>query len=110
MGIEIRPVATRADRKRFVSLPRELYPPNSPWIRPLNSVVRDAIDTEKNPFYREGKGRAFLAFENGQAVGRILAHVSPRHQLLHNEKVGYFGLFECANRLELADKLFSAAS
>jgi GNAT superfamily N-acetyltransferase len=89
---------------------RAIYPPESPWVRPLDSTVLDYLDPRRNPFYRDGVGRAFLARRGDRAIGRILAHVWRRHHRLHGERVGYFGFFECADDREAAGALLAAAA
>jgi hypothetical protein len=102
-------VRTRSDRHRFVRLARDLYSADSPWVRPLDSVVIDYLNQRRNPFYCDGDGMAFLVCREGKAVGRILAHVWNRHRRLHGERVGYFGFFECVDDLDAAAKLLDAA-
>jgi GNAT superfamily N-acetyltransferase len=103
-------VRTRSDRQLFVRLARDLYPADSPWVRPLDSVVLDYLDQRGNPFYGDGEGMAFLVLQDGKAVGRILAHVWNRHRRLHGERVGYFGFFECVDDLDAAAQLLGAAA
>lgn len=109
MSITIEPIENPEQRKLFVEAPLSIYRSESRWIRPLDDIVLSAIGEKKNPFYRDGAGKAFLAKWDQKIVGRILAHVSFRHQRLHAEKVGYFGLFECVNDLDVAGNLLSAA-
>ena len=107
--LTIQPVQSPRDRQEFVDLARALYPPESPWVRPLDSVVLGYLDPQCNPLYRDGVGRAFIVKRGTRAVGRIMAHVWRRHHRLHMERVGYFGLFECADDPEAALRLFDAA-
>jgi len=108
--ITLRPVCTRRERQAFVRVARAIYPPASPWVRPLDRIVLGALDTRRNPFYRSGTGQAFVAYREGPPVGRILAHVWPRHHRLHGERVAYFGYFECADDPEAARGLLDAAA
>ncbi len=103
-------VESKADRRRFVRLARALYPADSPWVRPLDSTVLDYLDRGRNPFYRDGRGRAFLVERDGRAVGRILAHVWDRHGRVHGEKAGYFGFFECEDDAKTAGILLDSAA
>lgn len=109
MGLLIQPVESSAQRRQFLDAPLMIYKPNCPWVRPLDQIVSNAIDFQRNPFFRDGIGKAFLALEDGQVVGRILAHFSWRHERLHGEKAGYFGLFESVDNLKVARALFEAA-
>src|SRR5262249_55243401 len=107
--LALREVRTAADRREFARAARALYPPDSPWVRPLDSIVCDYLHPRRNPFYRDGVGQAFLAVRDGRAVGRILAHVWERFARLHGERAGFFGFFECEDNQQTANTLFGAA-
>jgi hypothetical protein len=109
-GVRVEVVATGAQRRRFLEVARDVQPPGSPWVRPLDDVVLDLLHPRRNPFYREGEGRAFLVSRGGRPVGRILAHVWRRHARLHGERAGYFGFFECADDAVAANALLEAAA
>ncbi|NOT12496.1 MAG: GNAT family N-acetyltransferase [Methylococcaceae bacterium] len=109
MKVEIQEVQTKQHVEAFIKFPRTLYAPESLWVRPLNSVIRDCLDFKHNPFYRDGCGQAFLAKRGQQTVGRILAHVWRRHHKVHGERVGYFGFFECHNDPEASQALLDKA-
>jgi GNAT superfamily N-acetyltransferase len=108
--LTLRPVRTANDRREFARAARELYPPESPWVRPLDSVIRDYLHPTRNPFFRDGAGQAFLATRDGRTVGRVLAHVWDRYARLHGERAGFFGFFECEDNQETASALLTAAT
>jgi GNAT superfamily N-acetyltransferase len=103
-------VRSAADKHEFAACARTVYPGDSPWVRPLDRIVLDYLDAKRNPFYRDGRGQAFLALRDGRPVGRILAHVWDRRHRLHGEGVGYFGFFECTEDPEAAAALLDAAA
>lgn len=76
---------------------------------PLRIAVRDALDTKNNPFYREAARELFLAVRNGKPVGRIAAIENRAHNNFHDDRVGFFGFFECQDDQETANALFGAA-
>ena len=67
------------------------------------------IDREKNPFYKHSDAEFFLAEHDGEVVGRIAAIVNHNHNKEHNEKIGFFGFFECINDQTVANALFDNA-
>jgi ribosomal protein S18 acetylase RimI-like enzyme len=94
----------------FVRLPRALYSGNSSWVPPLLREVHFKLDTRRNPFFRYGSMRAFVAYDNaGKPCGRICAIINPYHQELHGEPTGFFGMFECIDNVEVAQLLVNAA-
>jgi hypothetical protein len=109
--IEIIPVESSRDLRRFVGLPWKIYNPvdHPQWVPPLRIAVRDALDTKANPFYKEADRQLFLASRNGELVGRIAAIENRAHNAFHNDRIGFFGFFECTNDQEAANALFAAA-
>jgi len=67
------------------------------------------LDKEKNPFFKHAEAEYFLAEKDGELVGRIAAIKNDLHNKHHNDKVGFFGFFECINDQEVADALFDKA-
>ena len=111
-GIQVRPVRTRADLDGWLALPcREVYPPSSPWVRPLDADLRRMLDRRKNPFFRYGDGVPLLAIDGrGTPVGRAFAHVYHRHNVRHGERAALFGYFECRDDAVAARVLIDAAA
>jgi hypothetical protein len=112
MTLEIRPVASRGDLCRFVDFPYRLYDAkeHANWVAPLRVAVYDALDRKKNPFYRDAERELFLAMRGGEVVGRIAAIENRAHNRFHDDRVGFFGFFECIDDQRAADWLFRAAA
>ena len=68
------------------------------------------LDRSKNPFFEHADAEYFLAERGTTVVGRIAAIANQLHNETHNDRVGFFGFFECADDQAVADALFSAAS
>jgi hypothetical protein len=107
-SIAIRPVRTKADEKRFIKFQWVPYEGNPAWVPPLLMDRRKAIDRKSNPFYSHAAMELFLAERDGVIVGRIAAIVNDNHIKEHNEKVGFFGFFECIDDRAVAGALFDA--
>lgn len=73
--INIRPVATKADKKAFIDLPFRLYADDPNWVSPLKDEVYGLITPGKNPWFGHGEAQLFLAERAGKIVGRISAHI-----------------------------------
>jgi hypothetical protein len=67
------------------------------------------LTKEKNPFFQHAEMQLFLAYKNDEIVGRIAAIKNDLHNQIHNDKVGFFGFFECINEQEVANSLFNEA-
>ena len=111
MTLSIRRVANRGDVRRFIGFPYRMYDarryPN--WVAPLRIAVSDALDERKNPFYLDAARALFLAERGGEVVGRIAAIENRAHNRFHDDRVGFWGFFECEDDQAAADALFGAA-
>lgn len=98
------------DLRRFVDFPYRMYSRGYPlWVAPLRASVHDALDKKKNPFYRNADHALFLAVRGGEVVGRIAALENRAHNEFHQDRVGFWGFFECLDDQEASKALFDAA-
>ncbi|MDP1676178.1 MAG: hypothetical protein Q8L88_04875 [Bacteroidota bacterium] len=105
----IRTVQTKVDTKKFIDFIYKLYNDDPNWVAPLRMDREKLIDKKKNPFYAHSSMELFLAERNGEVIGRIGAIVNDNHNKEHNDKVGFFGFFECVNEQDVANALFDEA-
>ena len=104
-------VVTAKDRERFIRFPGAVYRGDPCWVPPLIAEVRAFLDPQKNPFFEHAEVKLFtVAQASGALCGRIAAVVNRRHNELHGERTGFFGLFECVNEPQAAAALFDAAA
>lgn len=108
--VEVRPVRSRADRARFIDLQWRIYADDPNWVPPLRMAVRDLLDRNKHPFHQHADTECFLAWRDGEVVGRICAVVNHRANEFHDEKVGTFGLFETIDDDAVAGALLGEAA
>lgn len=102
MPIRIRPVRSRADKKRFIDLAYTLNAADPNWVPPLKADAMELITPGKNPWFEHGEAQLFLATRDGKLVGRISAHIDHLLLGMAPEKgggpgVGNWGLFEAAD-------------
>jgi len=112
MGVEIRPVRSRAELAAFIELPWGIYRDDPNWVPPLRASVRELLDPGRHPFYGGGEAaqrELYVAWEDGRPVGRVAAILNHAHNRFHGENVGFFGFFECVDRQEVASGLLRAA-
>ncbi|MCU0525664.1 MAG: hypothetical protein MUF72_12660 [Elainella sp. Prado103] len=108
-AIEVRPVQTPQEAEQFLDLPAQVYANNPNWVPPFRSSVAKQFAPE-NPFFEYGRLQRFLAFRQGQPVGRIVAAVNDRLIQREGQPIGLFGFFECLEDFEAAQALLNAAS
>jgi len=107
--IKISKVSTRRDRDAFIKFQWQIYANDPVWVPPLIIERKIFLDRKRHPFYRHGDAALFLARQNGEIVGRIMASDDPNYNSLHQSNVGCFGLFECIDDRNVAAALFEAA-
>ena len=109
MSVDVRPVGSRRELKRFVKLPWRLYSNEPNWIPPLIIERMRFLDRGKNPFFEHGEAEYFLAWRDGEPVGRITAQIDRNFVEFHGENIGHFGFFESGEDPEIARALVAAA-
>jgi GNAT superfamily N-acetyltransferase len=108
--IQVLPVESSEQREQFIRFPWRIYQPDSPWVPPLLSEVREMLDERRNPFFEHASARLFLAFKDGAPAGRVAAICNRTHLEIHGDGVGFFGFFECIDEQAVAGALLDAAA
>lgn len=108
--IKISEVSTRRDCDAFIKFQWRIYANDPVWVPPLIIERKTFLDRKRHPFYRHGDAALFLARQNGEIVGRIMASDDPNYNSLHQSNVGCFGLFESIDDRNVAVALFEAAA
>jgi GNAT superfamily N-acetyltransferase len=106
----IRRVESAGELSRFIELPYRLHRRDRTWVPPFKSEVRKLLDRRANPFFQHAEAEYFLAERDGQVVGRIAAIHNRLHNEIHEDRVGFFGFFECINDFTVAAPLLDAAA
>jgi GNAT superfamily N-acetyltransferase len=107
-GVQVRPVSGRRELTKFIKLPFRLHE-GTVWVPPLVSERRRFLDRSKNPFFDHAEGEYFLAWRDGEVVGRISAQIDRRWDEFQGGNDGMFGFFESENDPAVAAPLFEAA-
>ncbi len=109
-NIEIQLVESESDKNKFIEFPYLFYSNDENWVEPLRFDVKNNLNEKKNPFYKHSKLKLWLAKKNGAIVGRIAGIINENHNKFHNDKVGFFGFFECINDKNVSKLLFDKAA
>ncbi len=92
MGLEIQPVATKAELERFIRVPMRLNDGDPNWIAPLMFERREALSPKHNPFFQHADVQFWLAVRDGRDVGRISAQIDHLAATDPASPAGYFGM------------------
>ena len=111
--LAIRPIDSKADRKKFVDLPFRLYKDDPNWVPPLKGEALGLITPAKNGWFSHAEAQLFLAERGDKVVGRISAHIDTLALTMPAEQgfgpgVGQFGLLDAEDE-NAAKALINAA-
>ncbi|MFW6137543.1 MAG: N-acetyltransferase [Spirochaetota bacterium] len=108
-SLEVKPVETRKDFKNFLDLPGRLYRNDPSYVEPLRVDIKFQFNRKKNPFFKHGDEKSFLARTGDQVVGRITAIRNDFYVQYQEKNSGFFTFFDCVDDQETANGLFRAA-
>lgn len=106
-GLEIVTVGGGSGFKDFIDLPWRLYAGYPNWVPPLKKEVSRMLAPGRHPFWEFSERTLLLARRGSQTVGRIAGIIDHNSNRFHNEKMGTWGFFECADDPEAAAALFT---
>jgi GNAT superfamily N-acetyltransferase len=107
--ITIKPVHSSKDLRTFIKVPWKIYQNDSAWVPPLIMDRKKLLNSKKNPFFQHAEMEMFIAYKDGEAVGRIAAITNENHNKFHEDNVGFFGFFESINDQAVASDLLDHA-
>jgi GNAT superfamily N-acetyltransferase len=100
---------SKAQVRRFTSLPFRLYKDHPQWVPPLLGDIRLMLNRRKHPFYEHSDADFFLAVRDGRDVGRVAVLENRRYNQYHDKRQAQFYLFDCQDDLDAATALFERA-
>ncbi|MBN2357769.1 hypothetical protein JXO59_16785 [candidate division KSB1 bacterium] len=102
--------------KRFVDFHWQLYKDEPQFIPLLDYEYLGfkllgitGFFEPSNLFFKHAEMTFFLAMKGDQVVGRCNAFINHNHNKRWNDKVGFFGQFECIDDQKVADLLMEAS-
>jgi len=101
-------VQGRRELNRFIKLPFRLHE-GTPWVPPLIFERKQFLNREKNPYFGHAEAEYFLAWRDGQPVGRITAQVDRRWDEFQGGRDGQFGFIEAEDDPEVFEALLGTA-
>lgn len=109
MAVEIRKVIDKDSLKKFVEFSINLYKNNECYVPPLVYDEIATLSRDKNPAFEHCESANFLAYRNGEIVGRITAIINHKSNNVWNQKYARFGFVDFIDDKEVVDELFKAA-
>jgi GNAT superfamily N-acetyltransferase len=99
-------IKNKSQIKDYVRFPYKHYKDCPQWVPPLYSDVELQLNPEKHPFYEHSKADFFIAYQDGEVVGRIAALEHRPYNIYHDKKIAQFYHFETVQDKEIAEALF----
>ncbi len=106
--INIIEVKTAKQRKLFVDFPTKLYKGVKQYVHPLRSSELELFNPKKNVSFEDCEAVYFLAYKDGELVGRIAGIIQRLYNKKVNEKRVRFTRFDAINDKEVAKALFDS--
>ena len=108
MSVEIRKVSSAAELKKFIRFNYEFYK-NCPYSVPdLYDDMQSTFSREKNPAFEFCEAEYFLAYRNGEIVGRVAAIINKRANETWQRRVVRFGWIDFIDDAEVSSDLLEA--
>ncbi len=108
-GLEIVPVADKAGIGAFIAAGRRGQSVNPRWVEPVHDEIRTLFDPKRAPYMRENAIQPFVAFRDGEPIGRIVATIERAHLAKHDDGAGFFGFIDAIDDAQVFAALFAKA-
>ena len=106
--IDIKKVSTKRDYQTFVDFPFVLYKDNPFWVPPLVKDEIETLDPKLNPVYQNATASLFLAYKNGEVVGRVAAIINWIEVKEIKKNKVRFGWFDFVDDINVSKTLLEA--
>lgn len=110
MSVIIKEASTRRERKLFVQFANRLYKDCPYYIPTLDFDELNTFDEKKNPALSFSEYVLYLAYKDGEVVGRIAGLINYRANERWNYKNCRFGWFDFIDDLEVSRALLDAVT
>lgn len=104
----------RRQVRDFIEFQYQHYKDCEYFVPPFRNDIKTMMniptlfDPKGHPFYEHSVSAFFVAYQDGDVVGRIAVFDNIPYNQYHQSKVMGFTLFECINDQQVADALFEA--
>ena len=107
MSIIIKSVNSKKEYKTFIYLPEKIHKGHDKWLPPIYMDEKKFFDPDKNLSFRGCDYTLFLAYKNGEAVGRIMGIINHQYNKAQNVNNARFSYLECYNDSEVSHALIT---
>ena len=104
-NITIKEVLDGDELKKFVMFPHTLYKNSKYWVAPIIKEELEVLNKETNPVFNNALAHYFLAYIDGEIVGRIAALINWIEVKDLNKKKVRFGWFDFIDNINVSKAL-----
>ena len=109
MAVEIKKVTSKADLKTFIRFNYHLYKDNPYSVPDLYEDMLDTFNPKKNGAYEFCEAELFLAYRDGEVVGRVACLINHKANRTWNTHNARFGWIDFIDDLEVSRALLDTA-
>ena len=106
--IQVKPVTNKKGMDDFVKFPKSLYADISQYVPDMNSDIRDTFRPTKNKSLEFAEIQAFVAYKDGEAVGRIAGIINHKANNIWKKQTVRFSMIEFIDDIEVSKALITA--
>lgn len=103
--VEIKKVVSKADLKKFIMFPFELYKGNKYKVPELIFDEWNTLRKDKNPAFEYCEAEYWLAFKDGKTAGRIAGIINSVYNRINKTKRARFGWIDFIDDMEVSKAL-----
>ena len=108
MSITVKEVLNKKQLRQWVRFPSRLYKDNANFVPFLENDEIETFTKEKNPAYAFCETRLFLAYKDGEIVGRIAGLINHAYNKKWDRNAIRFTRFDFIDDYEVSKALFDA--
>jgi hypothetical protein len=105
MTIQLKEVTTLAQLRKFIRFPHKLYKNNPYWVPTLFMDDYETLRWDKNPAFDHCKARYWLAYRDGELVGRVAGIINQLHISKWQQPYARFSWLDFIDDLEVSKAL-----
>lgn len=110
MAVTVTPILpTKENLEKYVQFGIDLYRGNDYFVPPLVIDEVNTLSPEQNPAFEHCSAQSFMAYRDGEPVGRITAIINDLVNSKSGIKAMRFGFVDFIDDNEVVDALFKAA-
>jgi len=103
--VQVVPVRNKRQLDLFIKFPFKLYKDNPYWVPPLISDEKFTLDKSKNPAFEYCDAELWLAYKDGEVVGRIAGIINHSYIKKWGNKYARFGWIDFIDDPEVSKAL-----